>query len=128
MSGYVPLHSTPTDHPVLLIDSSASLVDLLVCADQRIRVIYKLMSSLSCMTARTADESDLFQIADIASLLLSDGVALLDVAQGKAMQGCWRLNRLQAPHGSCNVALQLFRLELADDSLKQPGRQNEGDL
>ncbi|WDG70958.1 hypothetical protein [Pseudomonas chlororaphis] len=38
------------------------------------------------MTARTADESDLFQIADIASLL-SDGVALLDVAQGKAMQG-----------------------------------------
>ncbi|UCR83640.1 hypothetical protein [Pseudomonas chlororaphis] len=42
---------------------------------------------LSCITARTADESDLFQIADIASLLLSDGVALLDVAQGKAMQG-----------------------------------------
>ncbi|AMS14794.1 hypothetical protein A3218_10990 [Pseudomonas chlororaphis] len=72
---------------VLLIDSSASLMDLLVCADQRVRVIYKLMSSLSCMTARTADESDLFQIADIASLLLSDGVALLDVAQSKAMQG-----------------------------------------
>ncbi|WDG90158.1 hypothetical protein PUP49_23130 [Pseudomonas chlororaphis] len=42
---------------------------------------------LSCITARTADESDLFQIADIASLLLSDGVALLDVAQGKTMQG-----------------------------------------
>ncbi|WP_246888838.1 hypothetical protein [Pseudomonas chlororaphis] len=69
-----------------MIDSIASLVDLLACADRRVRAIHKLMNSLSCMTARTADESDLFQIADIASLLLSDGVALLDVAQGKAMQ------------------------------------------
>lgn len=53
----------------------------------KIKPFQKLMNSLSCMTARTADESDLFQIADIASLLLSDGVALLDVAQGKAMHG-----------------------------------------
>ncbi|WMI98156.1 hypothetical protein RBU55_21655 [Pseudomonas chlororaphis subsp. aurantiaca] len=37
---------------------------------------------LSCMTARTADESDLFQIADIASLL-SDGVALLVLCRGR---------------------------------------------
>ncbi|AZD56030.1 hypothetical protein [Pseudomonas chlororaphis] len=87
MNGYIPLHSTATEHPVLLIDSNASLVDLLACADRRVRAIHKLMNCLSCMTACTADESDLFQIADIASLLLSDGVALLDVAQGKAMQG-----------------------------------------
>ncbi|MEN5092399.1 hypothetical protein ABE458_17060 [Pseudomonas protegens] len=44
------------------------------------------MNSLSCMTAQTADASDLFQIADIAALLLGDGVALLDVAQGQAME------------------------------------------
>ncbi|AZD60848.1 hypothetical protein [Pseudomonas chlororaphis] len=85
MNGYIPLQ-TPTENPVLLIDSSATLTDLLACADQRVRAIHKLMTTLSCMTATTADESDLFQIADIASLLLSDGVALLDAAQGKAMQ------------------------------------------
>ncbi|UCR87201.1 hypothetical protein [Pseudomonas chlororaphis] len=85
MNGYISLQ-TPTDNPVLLIDSNAPLLDLLACADQRVRAIHKLMTSLSCMTAKTADESDLFQIADIASLLLSDGVALLDAAQGKAMQ------------------------------------------
>ncbi|AZE02556.1 hypothetical protein [Pseudomonas chlororaphis] len=85
MNGYISLQ-TPTDNPVLLIDSNAPLLDLLACADQRVRAIHKLMASLSCMTAKTADESDLFQIADIASLLLSDGVALLDAAQGKAMQ------------------------------------------
>ncbi|AMS14796.1 hypothetical protein A3218_11000 [Pseudomonas chlororaphis] len=85
MNGYISLQ-TPTDNPVLLIDSNAPLLDLLACADQRVRAIHKLMVSLSCMTAKTADESDLFQIADIASLLLSDGVALLDAVQGKAMQ------------------------------------------
>lgn len=62
------------------------LFDLLACADQRIRALHKLMNSLSCMTAQTADASDLFQIADIAALLLGDGVALLDVAQGQAME------------------------------------------
>ncbi|WP_447774052.1 hypothetical protein [Pseudomonas chlororaphis] len=86
MNGYIPLQ-TPTENPVLLIDGNAALTDLLACADQRVRAIHKLMTSLSCMTAKTVDESDLFQIADIASLLLSDGVVLLDVAQGKAMQG-----------------------------------------
>lgn len=85
MNGYIPLQ-TPSDRPVLLIDSNASLTDLLACADQRVRAIHKLMISLSCMTAQTADGSDLFQIADIASLLLGDGVALLDAAQGRAMQ------------------------------------------
>lgn len=64
----------------------APLFDLLACADQCIRALHKLMNSLSCMTAQTADSSDLFQIADIASLLLGDGVALLDVAQGQAME------------------------------------------
>lgn len=48
------------------------------------------MNSLSCMTAQTADASDLFQIADIAALLLGDGVALLDVAQGLAMESADR--------------------------------------
>ena len=64
----------------------APLFDLLACADQRIRVLHKLVNSLSCLTAQAADASDLFQIADIASLLLGDGVALLDVAQGQAME------------------------------------------
>ncbi len=53
------------------------LFDLLACADQCIRALHKLVNSLSCMTA---------QSADIASLLLGDGVALLDVAQGQAME------------------------------------------
>ncbi|MGE8353513.1 MAG: hypothetical protein ACN6P5_23575 [Pseudomonas protegens] len=86
MNGYIPLQHTPVDNPVLLINPHAPLVDLLACADQRIRALHKLMNSLSCMTAQTADASDLFQIADIASLLLGDGVALLDVAQGQAME------------------------------------------
>ena len=68
MNGYIPLHHTPADNPVLLINPHAPLVDLLACADQRIRALHKLMNSLSCMTAQTADASDLFQIADIASL------------------------------------------------------------
>ncbi|MFO3675577.1 hypothetical protein ACKWMZ_28145 [Pseudomonas protegens] len=68
----------------------APLFDLLACADQRIRVLHKLVNSLSCMTAQAADASDLFQIADIASLLLGDGVALLDVAQGRAMESADR--------------------------------------
>ncbi|AZC79518.1 hypothetical protein [Pseudomonas chlororaphis] len=85
MNGYIPLQ-TPTENPVLLIDSTAPLEDVLACANQRVRAIHKLMTSLSSMTAKTADESDLFQIADIASLLLGDGVVLLDVAQGKVMQ------------------------------------------
>lgn len=85
MSELIPLSSTPTDTPVLLINTSAPLVDILACADQRIRAIKKLMTTLSCMTACTADESDLFQIADMASLLLADGCSLLSVAQKKAM-------------------------------------------
>ncbi|OOV99550.1 MULTISPECIES: hypothetical protein [unclassified Pseudomonas] len=85
MNGYIPLPNTPSEHPVLLINPNAPLVDLLACADQRVRAIHKLMTRLSCMTAHSADETDLFQIADIAALLLSDGVALLDVAQGRAM-------------------------------------------
>lgn len=68
----------------------APLFDLLACADQCIRALHKLVNSLSCLTAQTADASDLFQIADIASLLLGDGVALLDVAQGRAMESADR--------------------------------------
>jgi hypothetical protein len=86
MNGYIPLQSTAADNPVLLINPHAPLLDLLACADQRIRAIHKLMNSLSCMTAQTADDSGLFQIADIAALLLGDGVALLDVAQGRATE------------------------------------------
>ncbi|APC19904.1 hypothetical protein BME99_01995 [Pseudomonas protegens] len=68
----------------------APLFDLLACADQCIRALHKLVNSLSCLTAQTADASDLFQITDIASLLLGDGVALLDVAQGRAMESADR--------------------------------------
>ncbi|WP_339438690.1 hypothetical protein [Pseudomonas sp. EA_15y_Pfl1_P104] len=85
MSKFIPLSGTTSDTPVLLINADATLVDILGCADRRIRAIGKLMTTLSCMTACTSDESDLFQIADMASLLLDDGCSLLSVAQRKAM-------------------------------------------
>ena len=86
MNGYIPLHHTPADNPVLLINPHAPLVDLLACADQRIRALHKLMNSLSCMTAQTADASDLFQIAD-------SRIQKIDPATGRV------LNTLPAPGG-----------------------------
>jgi hypothetical protein len=40
MNGYIPLPNTPSEHPVLLINPNAPLVDLMACADQRVRAIH----------------------------------------------------------------------------------------
>ena len=79
MPQYIPLTSTTSDTPSLLINTQASPSELHSNAAARILAATQLMESLSKTDIDNADGIDLKHIAQAATLLLRDGCDLLDV-------------------------------------------------
>lgn len=56
---YIPLQISASEHPVLFINSQASLCDLHAVAGERMRAAKDAIESLACMDLKTIDIEDL---------------------------------------------------------------------
>lgn len=63
---FIPLTRNGTDHPVLYLDTNASLCDLYTCAQQRIGAARNLLEILDCASGA----QDVAQIRFAIGLLL----------------------------------------------------------
>ncbi|WP_256581215.1 MULTISPECIES: hypothetical protein [unclassified Pseudomonas] len=84
MANLVPLTTSPSKTPVLLIDTCASYMDLQECAEQRLGVAKGLLSSLATITISTAHAEEISKFADAAYLLLEDASDLFKAAHRAA--------------------------------------------
>lgn len=81
MTHYVPSQTNATATPVQFLDANAPLNELFAYADLRIRTVRNMLKSLSCMTVRTLDDTDLGHFATAAYLLLETGCDALQVVE-----------------------------------------------
>lgn len=84
MANLAPLTTSPTNTPVLLVDTDASYLDLQECAEQRLHAAKGLLSSLASITITTAHADELSKFADAAHLLLEDASDLFKAAHRAA--------------------------------------------
>jgi len=78
MTQFTALHT----HPVLHIDTGASPAQLFDTALARLQAGADLLDSLASIHVTDADEQDLNRFAMAASILLRDGVDMLEVVRG----------------------------------------------
>ncbi|CAM3103791.1 hypothetical protein [Pseudomonas fluorescens] len=83
---YIPLQISASEHPVLFINSQASLCDLHAVAGERMRAAKDAIESLACMDLKTIDIEDLTHFFQTASLLAQDGYAIWKVLEARAME------------------------------------------
>ena len=81
MNKLIPLTNNPSKTPVLLIDSTASYLDLEACADRRLNAAKGLLDSLAHMSFTNVEPKDLHNFTDAAYLLLEDANDLLQAAR-----------------------------------------------
>jgi hypothetical protein len=93
MNTLIPLTNNPSNTPVLLIDSTASYLDLEACADRRLSAAKGLLDSLAHMKLTDVEPKDLHHMADAAYLLLEDASDLFQAARGVVIGERGRVNR-----------------------------------
>ena len=79
MTHYLPQTDNPVGSNVLLIDTRASVADLLACAEQRIQAAKNLLRCLSLMSGHSHDPHDMSAVCEASSLLLQQGCDVLGV-------------------------------------------------
>ncbi|WP_434589624.1 fructose-bisphosphate aldolase [Pseudomonas sp. R4-83] len=74
----IPLHhyahmSHPaTDHPVLIIDTNAPLLDLHACAAERLNAVLKYLDLIACTRLSDHAEHDINTVTNIARIMVQD--------------------------------------------------------
>jgi len=79
MTHYIPQTDNPVGSNVLLIDTHASVTDLLACAEQRFQATKNLLRCLSLMSGHSHDPHDMNAVCEASSLLLQQGCDVLGV-------------------------------------------------
>ncbi|AZE81026.1 MULTISPECIES: fructose-bisphosphate aldolase [Pseudomonas] len=69
---FTPCTETATDHPVLLIDSDAPLLDLHACLRERLNAALEHLNLMACSSLPDFAERDLNNIANTARILVQD--------------------------------------------------------
>ncbi|MGY4493091.1 hypothetical protein [Pseudomonas sp. TE3610] len=85
-SRYIPLSSTNTQLPVVLIDSKAPLKDLHAFADLRFRQATQFLDSLAHMRPGEVDDRDLSAMAAQAHALMQEGCDVNQVIERRLAQ------------------------------------------
>jgi hypothetical protein len=70
----------------LLIDPTTPQAELFQYATRRLAAARDLTQSLTCISLHSGDEQDLKAVAEVVSLLLEDGCAVVGVLENRA--GC----------------------------------------
>jgi hypothetical protein len=78
---YLPLKSSYSETPVLVIDTEADPHEILDAARQRICAASDLLETLYCLCFKQADTSDIPNIVNALYLLTQDGCELLETAR-----------------------------------------------
>ena len=69
---FTPCTETATDHPVLLIDSKAPLLDLHACLRERLNAALEHLNLMACSSLPDFAERDLNNVANTARILVQD--------------------------------------------------------
>ncbi|UUQ67409.1 hypothetical protein NLK61_12495 [Pseudomonas fuscovaginae UPB0736] len=83
MAQYISLQTNLPSQPVLLIDSHLPLVQLLDCAQQRIKAGTDLLESITSVSITGLEDNDLYRFTSAAYLLLREGAQLLEAVRGR---------------------------------------------
>ncbi|MFP3534947.1 fructose-bisphosphate aldolase [Pseudomonas sp. SIMBA_021] len=78
---FVPMTPIASDGPVLFVDSQAPLVDLHVCASERLVTALDYLNLMACITLRDASDKDMSTVTNTARLLLQDVRDVLGVIE-----------------------------------------------
>ena len=69
---FTPCTETATDHPVLLIDSKAPLLDLHACLRERLNAALEHLNLMACSSLPDFAERDLNNVANTGHILVQD--------------------------------------------------------
>ncbi|NBA96747.1 hypothetical protein [Pseudomonas sp. R5(2019)] len=79
MSHFIPLYCPQTEPAVLHLDTQADLLDLVICANHRLKLGRDLLKHLP----PTAEPADLWAAFDAAALLVDESAKVLDVIESR---------------------------------------------
>ncbi|MGY2197564.1 hypothetical protein [Pseudomonas gingeri] len=79
MAQYISLQTNLPNQSVLLIDSHVPVMQLLDCAQQRIKAGTDLLESITSVSITGLEDNDLYRFTSAAYLLLREGADLLEV-------------------------------------------------
>jgi len=72
LNHFTPMSHFATEHPVLLIDANAPLVELHSCLNERLEAVLKYFNLMACTTLPDHAENDINTVTNIARILVQD--------------------------------------------------------